>query len=675
MKYLLYGLAAVLTLIVAALVAVVLLVDPNQYKDQIASAVEKHTGRTLQISGDLELSVFPWIGLQTGPLELGNAPGFGPEPFLKVKGAEIRVKLLPLFAKRVEVKRVVLDGVVVHLARDQKGRTNWEDLAGKKEPAANAPAPKDERPALAALALEGITIRDGAVIWEDRLENRTVRLDQVNAYVGSLRFGKPTDVRLGFVLHLDEPALKETLALEGKLLLDAQMQKIEVRDLQLQSHSEGAAVPGGRLQAELTFERLVADLAAQTLGLERFRLEAAKAVITGDLSANAIKSNPDFTGTWRLQAPLRDTLATLDSLPPTSDTDALSRLELTVKLSGNAKRLNLSEIQGTLDDTHLNGNITIANLSDPAIDFNLRIDGMDVDRYLPPKTTPSSSAPPKAKKGEQPLPLAALAGRKLNGRLQIGELKLKNLRLRDINLKIQGKNRTLTIEPKIANFYQGRFLSTIRIDGRGKIPTLAIAAQLRQVAIDKLLRDYLQKPSPLSGVAVLDLNLQGRGNTETTLKRSLNGKIAFHVKDGSLNNVELVNLIRQGELWWKGKASLAENLDRLRFVALDFLASVRNGVVQTDRFLIDSRKLKIEGSGNIDLVRSRLDYTLQAVRLKHEETQTGEKVASAKGLPIIVKITGPLEKPKYSLDVAAMAKAKFHKKIEKKRAKIEQKIQ
>ena len=677
MKYLLYGLAAALVLSVAVLVAAVLLIDPNQYKDQIAGTVEKHTGRTLQIQGDLELSVFPWIGVQTGPLELGNAPGFGPEPFLQVKAAEIRVKLLPLLTRRVEVKRVVLDGVVVNLARDRKGRTNWEDLAGKEKGEPKAPVQEGEQPALAALALEGITIWDGVITWKDRLKKQTIRLDQVNAYVGSLRFGDPTDVRLGFVLHLDRPALKETVALEAKLLLDEQMQRIEIQDLQLQSHSEGEIVPGGRLQADLSVKRLITDLAAETLGLERLRLEAAEAVVTGDLAAQSIQSNPTFSGSWRLQAPLRDTLAAFDLLPPTSDAGALSRLELSFKLTGDANRLNLSEFQGTLDDTHWNGGITVANLADPAIGFDLRIDGIDVDRYLPPETSSSSSSstPPKAEKNDQPLPLASLAARKLDGKLQIEELKLKNLHLRDLSLKVQGKNRVLTLEPSVGDLYQGRFLGTVRIDGRGRIPALAIRSQLRQVAVDKLLQDYLQKPAPISGTAVLDLNLQGRGNTETALKRSLNGKIAFHVKDGSLNNVEIVNLIRQGELWWKGKASLAENLDRLRFVALDFLASVRNGVVETERFLIDSRKFKIEGSGNIDLARSRLDYTLQAIRLKHEETPSGEKVAAIKGLPIIVKITGPLEKPKYFLDVAAMAKAKFHKKIEKKKAKIERKIQ
>ena len=676
MKYLLYAFAALVLLIIAALIGVVLVVDPNQYKDQIASMVEKHTGRSLIISGDLELSVFPWIGLQTGYLELGNARGFGPDPFLKVQRAEIRVKLLPLLSRRVEVKRVVLDGLMVSLAKDRKGRTNWEDLLGEKQTAEEKQPRAEKRPALAALAIEGLTLKDGVIVWKDLQQGRQIRLEQVNAYTGTLRFGEPTNVRLNFVMHLDKPVLKETLALEGELLMDEQLQRFEVRDLQLQSHSEGKIVPGGRLQADLTIEKLTTDLSAQTLALDRLRLEAAKAVLTGNLSAHAIKTNPRFNGSWQLQAPLRDTLSELDSLPSTADPNALAQLDLSFNLAGTSDRLDLSDFKGSLDDSHWNGKITVANLSDPAINFQLQIDGVDVDRYLPKPSAQTKPSQGEAKKQEDtPLPLAALAGQKLNGQLHISQVKIKNLRFQDVSLNIQGKNKVLTVKPKIAHFYQGDFLGNIRIDGRGTPPALSLNSQLRRVAIDKLLQDYLQKTSPISGTAVLDLSLQGRGKTENALKRSLNGKIAFHVKDGSLNNVEIIDLIRQGELWWKGKAALAEKLDRLRFVALDFLATAKNGVVRTDRFLIDSRKLKIEGSGIIDLARSRLDYTLRAVRLKHETLETGEKVASAKGMPIIIKITGPLEKPKYMLDVAAMAKAKFQKKIEKKKAKIEQKIQ
>ena len=55
------GLVALLAL---ALVAIWLLVDPNDYKDRIAAAVKDSTGRTLSLPGELKLSVFPWLAVQ-----------------------------------------------------------------------------------------------------------------------------------------------------------------------------------------------------------------------------------------------------------------------------------------------------------------------------------------------------------------------------------------------------------------------------------------------------------------------------------------------------------------------------------------------------------------------------------------------------------------------------------
>ncbi len=49
-------------LIVAAVVITPLMVDPNDYKEEIIAKVQEQTGRTLQIGGDLKLSVFSLVG-------------------------------------------------------------------------------------------------------------------------------------------------------------------------------------------------------------------------------------------------------------------------------------------------------------------------------------------------------------------------------------------------------------------------------------------------------------------------------------------------------------------------------------------------------------------------------------------------------------------------------------
>ncbi len=96
-------LGGLLAVVLLALLAVWLLVNPNDYKPQIAAAVKRATGRELVLEGNLALSVFPWIALELGPASLGNPSGFPAQPFVSFKHASVRVKLLPLLAKRLEI--------------------------------------------------------------------------------------------------------------------------------------------------------------------------------------------------------------------------------------------------------------------------------------------------------------------------------------------------------------------------------------------------------------------------------------------------------------------------------------------------------------------------------------------------------------------------------------------
>ena len=81
-KILLILVAAFVGVGILASVALFLFFDPNDFRDEISASVKKETGRDLVIEGDLSLSVFPWIAVEIGRTQLGNAKGFGDEPFL-----------------------------------------------------------------------------------------------------------------------------------------------------------------------------------------------------------------------------------------------------------------------------------------------------------------------------------------------------------------------------------------------------------------------------------------------------------------------------------------------------------------------------------------------------------------------------------------------------------------
>jgi len=149
LKVLLGLMAIVIVLAVLAVLVLPRFIDPNQFRGLIAEQVQKHTGRTLAIKGDLKPTVFPWLGVSVGQLEVGPAQGFGPEPMVSVAEAQVRVKLLPLLSGQAEVDTVVLRQPIIRVGRDKSGRTAWDDIVQKlaapqaqpdKAPAEKAPS-------------------------------------------------------------------------------------------------------------------------------------------------------------------------------------------------------------------------------------------------------------------------------------------------------------------------------------------------------------------------------------------------------------------------------------------------------------------------------------------------------------------------------------------------------
>src|SRR4051812_46093220 len=126
---------ALLGLIVIGAVAIVLLVDPNDYRDDIARLVQQKTGRPLEIRGKLGLKLFPWIALEVNDVRLGNPPGYGNDPFLSVASANVGVKLLPLLHKQVEVRRGLIEGPSVPPVSRRPPPKNRKEITESKEAA------------------------------------------------------------------------------------------------------------------------------------------------------------------------------------------------------------------------------------------------------------------------------------------------------------------------------------------------------------------------------------------------------------------------------------------------------------------------------------------------------------------------------------------------------------
>ena len=177
------------------------LITPDQLKGRITTLVKEHTGRDLALTGDVSLSIFPWLGITIGSLALSNPPGFDAVPFLSLTEAQIRVKLLPLLSKKVDVDVITLRGLSVALVRNKDGRTNWEDLL-KTSAAPSSPStesPPAERSAL--LALAGVDIQDASVTWTDHRSGKQITVKNLLLTTSAVDQKTPTSVKIAFDLE------------------------------------------------------------------------------------------------------------------------------------------------------------------------------------------------------------------------------------------------------------------------------------------------------------------------------------------------------------------------------------------------------------------------------------------------------------------------------------------
>ena len=121
-------------ILLLALAVLVFTFDANNYKDTITAQVEKQTGRQFEIAGDISLSVFPWIGIQVEEVKLANAEGFSKEPFVRISQLDVKVMLLSLLHKELQVDKVRLHGLFASLEVNKDGGNNWSDLTAQEQP-------------------------------------------------------------------------------------------------------------------------------------------------------------------------------------------------------------------------------------------------------------------------------------------------------------------------------------------------------------------------------------------------------------------------------------------------------------------------------------------------------------------------------------------------------------
>ncbi|MDV2118013.1 AsmA family protein [Alcaligenes faecalis] len=348
------------SLVVLAIVTVVggaiflLTFNPNSYKQKLADIVQQKYQRTLKIDGDIELSLFPRIGLSVQGLSLSDRNS--DDPFASLESARFAVALWPLINNRLVVDHVAVTGFKAWIVRDEEGKLNFDDLlqappAGPQLPvarsgvsllpaaqAAEAPQEKPVEPAPESLPvpeliakrsgsetdfqidIAGLSLKGGEIHYFSKRSNVIGRLLQLEVNTGRMTFGQPFDVAFKSRLSGDYPVADGVLEGQGQLSLDP------------------ASKSYGAQKLNVSFVGDLDELQAQSL-----TLKGNVAYKSAQRQFSATNLDTQLQGQWRGAYPVSDLSASL--ITPKMQIDSVSDLvsfeKLAVRVRGKNEEQDL----------------------------------------------------------------------------------------------------------------------------------------------------------------------------------------------------------------------------------------------------------------------------------------------------------------------------------------------
>ncbi|CAB1275155.1 AsmA family protein [Candidatus Nitrosacidococcus tergens] len=301
LKILFTTVGILLLLIIIAAIAAPFIINPNNYKPQIAEQVKKATGRDLSLGGDINLSFFPWLGAKIEDVSLSNPPSFGQSSFAKLDDIQVKVKILPLLKKEIEIGTIILDGLDVNLIKNAQGKTNWEDLSQPKKEEQSSKAPtededqsKDKKSsmAIAGITIGGISIKDAHISYRDDQEKKSYDINHFNITSDTLEMGKPANIALNTDFNANDPSMSGHLDFGGTVNADLDNQYYQVQNTNVKLTASGSDLPvqqialqlGANIDAFLAKEQITINSLKLTGDVQgdqavRFSLDSPKAAL------------------------------------------------------------------------------------------------------------------------------------------------------------------------------------------------------------------------------------------------------------------------------------------------------------------------------------------------------------------------------------------------------------
>ena len=699
-RYTLYGLLGLIILAVIAAAVFIFTFDPKQYKGDVERLVKEKTGRTLILSNDIQMSLYPSLGVKTGPTTLTERDG--KTTFVSVESAKISVALLPLIKRQILVEGINLDGLVAHIARDKNGSFNFDDLLGKTasvEPAERVEITTEDGQATSVtFDVGGITMVNATMTYIDHASQQRFDIKTLDLSTGQLAMQASGDVKLSAQVQAPALPVNAKVTFAGQYVIDVAQQTLALNNLEVGLNGYAAQIQNLNLTAKTSLQ---ANLATQRIDLKSIEIDAAAkglfkanlrsaGLIWNDdaftlqqlnLTANVDKPKqkfgiqfqaPEMTGSAARIAVDKFTSTLLVDIPE------VLRQAMKVPVQGNlnfdmAKQSLQTTFSANVDDSKINATVNLPRLSPLATRAQIRIDQIDLDRYIAkPASTPTPGTKPSmpADGAAKPvasqsnsnggdataggdIDLSALKDLDLQAKIEIGKIKAEGLTLDQFKTDVSAAKGQLRVGPHSASISGGSIKGDLSINAQNN--QIRISESLSRIAIGRLLKEMGQE-SRIEGTANLDMDLTTQGKKTSHLIQNLSGTARLNVADGEIRGVDIARLLRsiQGVIT-TGRLPEFSPDDKTVFSELSGNVNIKQGVATNNDLTMKAPIFRVQGQGEVNLVTTDVNYLARLAVVETTQGQGGPEIEALRGVTIPVRLSGPFNNISYQIDIASLA--------------------
>ncbi|HFF9834675.1 outer membrane assembly protein AsmA [Serratia marcescens] len=272
MRRLLTTLAILLVVVVAGMSALVLLVNPNDFRGYMVKKVEQKSGYQLTLEGDLRWHIWPQLSILAGRMTL-TAPG-AKAPVVSAENMRLDVKLLPLLSHQLFVKQVMLKNAVIRLTPDSEEHSQMD------APIAPAGTGTDATDAAWKFDIDNLRVVDSLLIWQ-RADNEQINVRDINLTLQQTQT-RQAQLELSSRVNRDQRDL--TFSMAADVDLQQFPRQIGAKVTQFNYQLAGADIPNGGIQGEGNAQVVYQQTPAQ-IAVSQLSVSANNSQLTGDISA------------------------------------------------------------------------------------------------------------------------------------------------------------------------------------------------------------------------------------------------------------------------------------------------------------------------------------------------------------------------------------------------------